>query len=118
MMRKISLILLLLSLTDMAYAKLPEVTVTIKDSLFHPSIVLVPANKKVKLVIINEDEDPEEFDSFALNREKVIFGNSKATVYIGPLEPGRYPFTGQYHPDTAQGIVLVLDPVKGESDAN
>lgn len=118
MMRKISLIVLLLSLANVAHAKLPEIIITIKDSLFHPSVVLVPADKKVKLVIINEDEDPEEFDSFALNREKVIFGNSKATVYIGPLEPGRYPFTGQYHPDTAQGEVLVLDSAKGESDAN
>ncbi len=118
MKRRVGLFLILVSLADIANAKLPEITITIKDSLFHPSVVLVPANKKVRLVIINEDEDPEEFDSFALNREKVIFGNSKASVYIGPLDPGRYPFTGQYHPDTAQGEVLVLDSKKGESDAN
>jgi hypothetical protein len=41
-----------------------------------------------------------------LNREKVIAGRSTATIYIGPLAPGRYPFVGEYNEKTAKGAVV------------
>jgi hypothetical protein len=41
-----------------------------------------------------------------LNREKVIAGKSKATIYIGPLAPGRYSFEGEFNPKTAQGVII------------
>ena len=112
----LSLCLLIISV-DVLAAR-PEVVVRIKDNLFHPANIYVPANKKIKLTIVNEDDEPEEFDSFALNREKVIFGQSKANIFIGPLSPGRYPFFGQYHPTTAQGEVIVLAPGEEAPDAN
>ena len=49
---------------------------------------------------------PEEFESFELNREKVIKGKRKAVIFIGPLRPGRYPYFGEFHPETAQGIII------------
>jgi len=84
----------------------PEFALTIRDHKFTPAEVRIPANTKVKLVVDNQDATPEEFDSHALNREKVIAGKSKATVFIGPLAPGRYSFMGEFHADTAQGIVV------------
>jgi hypothetical protein len=60
----------------------------------------------VKLVVDNQDATPEEFDSHALNREKVIAGKSKALIFIGPLAPGRYPFMGEFNAATAQGAVV------------
>jgi hypothetical protein len=42
-----------------------------------------------------------------MNREKVIPGNSKAVIFIGPLKEGRYPFFGEFFPKTAQGTVVV-----------
>jgi hypothetical protein len=42
-----------------------------------------------------------------LNREKVIAGKSTATIVIGPLKAGRYPFVGEYHEKTAQGVIVV-----------
>lgn len=88
------------------YAKTPVIKIRIKNHLFYPSEVLVPANKKVKLLIINEDETPEEFESYELNREKIITGKGKGVVFIGPLSPGRYPFFGEFYPRTAQGVVV------------
>jgi Cupredoxin-like domain len=38
--------------------------------------------------------------------EKVIAGKSKATVRVGPLQPGRYEFIGEFHADTAKGILI------------
>jgi len=84
----------------------PEFALTIRDHRFTPGEVRVPANVKVRLVIDNQDATPEEFDSHALNREKVIPGRSKASVFIGPLAPGRYPFMGEFNASTAQGAVV------------
>lgn len=86
---------------------LPEVVVEIKSHLFYPQEVTVPAGQKVKLTFINFDNTPEEIDSFSLNREKVIFANSRGTIFIGPLTPGEYPFFGEFHPNTAVGKVVV-----------
>ena len=66
----------------------------------------MPAHTKVKLLITNNDPTPEEFESYELNREKVIMGRRTAVVFIGPLAPGEYPFFGEFHPKTAQGKVI------------
>lgn len=78
----------------------------IKDHQFTPSEIKVPVGKKIKLVVINQDNTPEEFESYSLNREKVIAGNSKATIYIGPLTAGTYKFIGEFHEKTAQGVIV------------
>lgn len=83
-----------------------EFTLTIHDHRFQPAELIVPADKKIKLIIVNQDDTAEEFDSHALNREKVIPANSSTTLYIGPLKPGRYPFVGEFHNQTAQGTVV------------
>ncbi|MDX8400665.1 MAG: cupredoxin domain-containing protein, partial [Gallionellaceae bacterium] len=49
---------------------------TIKDHRFQPSELVIPADKKIKLLVENQDATPEEFDSYDLNREKIIAGNS------------------------------------------
>jgi hypothetical protein len=85
---------------------LTSIDVTIKDHRFSPSEIHVPVAKPSMLVIKNEDPTPEEFDSSALKVEKVIAGGRSATVRLRPLGPGRYPFMGEYHPDTAQGVVI------------
>ncbi|WP_442871911.1 cupredoxin domain-containing protein [Colwellia sp. 12G3] len=105
-------------------AQRQEFSVTLKDHLFYPAEISIPANKKVKLVIDNQDDSIEEFDSFSLNREKVLFPKQKSTIYIGPLSPGRYDFFGEYHPNSARGVIIVSGVelakpvVKGADNAN
>jgi len=89
------------------FAAVPVIEIEIRDHLFYPAEIVVPANTKVKLLITNQDSTPEEFESYELNREKVINGNSKTVIFIGPLAPGEYPFFGEFSPRTAQGMVLV-----------
>ena len=89
------------------FAAVPVVEIEIKDHLFFPSEIVIPADTKVKLLIRNLDPTPEEFESYELNREKVIGGNSKTVIFIGPLPPGEYPFFGEFYPKTAQGKVVV-----------
>ena len=83
-----------------------EIAITIKDHKFTPAEVRVPAGKKIKLIIENQDSTAEEFESHELNREKIIAPRSKASVYIGPLSPGSYPFFGEFNQATARGVVI------------
>ncbi len=80
---------------------------TIKNHRFEPAEFEIPADTKVKLVIKNEDPTPEEFDSSQLHREKVIPGGKEASVFVGPLKPGRYEFVGEYNQKTARGAITV-----------
>jgi plastocyanin len=90
-----------------AHAAEPEYALVIRDHKFEPAELRIPAATKVKLIIDNQDASAEEFESKELKREKVIPGKSKATVLIGPLKPGRYPFVGEFHEKTAKGVVIV-----------
>jgi hypothetical protein len=83
-----------------------RIDVTLKEHMFSPAEIHVPAGKPAILVVKNEDAGPEEFDSTALKVEKVIVGGTYATIRLRPLGPGRYPFMGEFHPDTAQGAVV------------
>lgn len=84
-----------------------EYTLTIKDHKFSPETIEVPAGIKVKLIVKNQDATPEEFESHKLHREKIIQGNSQAIIHIGPLKPGSYPFVGEFHEDSAKGVIVV-----------
>jgi len=90
-----------------AAADEPSFELVIKDHKFTPSEITIPANTKVKLVVRNDDATPEEFESKKLNREKVIAGKSQATINVGPLKPGEYPFVGEYNEKTAKGKIVV-----------
>ncbi len=83
-----------------------SVTVTIRDHRFEPAELRVPAGKRILLTVINADPLSEEFDSASMKVEKVIAGESQGVVHIGPLNPGRYDFVGEYHEDTAKGRVV------------
>jgi hypothetical protein len=88
------------------HAAVPEVELVIRDHLYFPSVLEVPAGVKVRVLIDNQDETPEEFESYELNREKVVPGKSKTVVFIGPLAPGEYPFFGEFYARTARGKVI------------
>jgi len=103
---KTTLLLLLLSPTIALAADL-AVNLSIKDHQFRPAAITIPSGKKIKLVVHNQDPTPEEFESYELNREKIIAGNASANIYVGPLEPGHYPFFGEFHEDTARGSIVV-----------
>ena len=96
-----------LAVDGAAIAADPTFEIAIRDHRFVPSEITIPAGQKVKLIVKNEDPTPEEFESKKLNREKVIPGRSQATIYIGPLKPGEYPFVGEFNEATATGKIVV-----------
>ncbi|MEO8667193.1 MAG: cupredoxin domain-containing protein [Bauldia sp.] len=80
--------------------------IALKDHRFDPQELQVPAGKRILLKVDNQDATPEEFESHELKVEKVIPGGSTGTVRFGPLDPGRYPFFGEFNESTAQGVVV------------
>ena len=91
---------------DCAHAQDKEIVIVIRNHRFEPAEVRVPANKRVTITVLNDDPTPEEFESHEMKVEKIIPGKSKATIRIGPLKPGRYPFFGEFNEATAQGVVI------------
>jgi hypothetical protein len=79
---------------------------TIKDHQFQPERLEVPAGVKFKLIVKNEDSTPEEFESFDLNREKIVPPGQEIPVFLGPLDPGEYKTFGDFHQDTARGVIV------------
>jgi hypothetical protein len=87
-------------------ARAQDLTVTIREHKFQPTELRVPAKKRFTVYVINDDPTPEEFESTSMKVEKIIAGKSKGVVRIGPLDPGRYEFFGDFNQATAQGIMI------------
>jgi plastocyanin len=83
-----------------------EATVRIRDHRFVPETVEVPAGRRVKLVVRNEDPTVEEFESHDLGREKLVTGGATVMIYVGPLQTGEYVFFGEYHQESAHGRIV------------
>jgi len=90
-----------------AWAEDYDAKLVIRDHKFEPVELTVPAGQKIKLLVDNQDATPEEFESNELNREKIVTGKGTITVFLGPLDAGRYPFFGDFHQETAQGVLIV-----------
>jgi hypothetical protein len=82
------------------------IEVALKDHRFQPAEIHVRTGQRAVLIVRNEDATADEFDSVALHVEKVIAPGTYARIWLHPLGPGRYPFMGEFHPDTAQGVVI------------
>ena len=91
-------------------APAPGLTLTLRDHRFTPSVVSVPAGQKIQVLVINQDAATEEFDSHDLKVEKLITPRARATFWIGPLRPGAFTFIGEFHPATAQGRIVAVEP--------
>lgn len=109
-------ILLLLGIIFMIYNKstkantsseIIEVVTVIKNHRFNPDIIHVPKGKKIRLVVHNQDNTVEEFESNDLHREKIIMPNDSINIILAPLAPGKYEFFGDFNQETAQGALIV-----------
>jgi hypothetical protein len=84
----------------------PEFMLVIENHRFTPAELEVPAGQKIRLVVDNRDPTPEEFESYSLNREKIVAGNARIVLFLGPLEPGRYEYFGDFNQATARGWLV------------
>jgi Cupredoxin-like domain len=95
-----------LSAIPVRAAEPANLQLVIRDHRFEPAELRVPANTPLVIEVRNEDDTAEEFESADLKVEKVIAGKRHGTVRLRALPPGRYPFIGEYHADTAKGVLV------------
>ena len=104
------IVLLMLNLMGFPLLGLAEEAVykiAIKDHKFLPEVLTIPDKMKVKILVENQDPTAEEFESYDLGREKVVSANGEIILFVGPLEAGVYKYFGDFHPQTAQGRIVV-----------
>lgn len=90
-----------------------EVEIRIRDNVFVPQSLTVPADRAIKLIVHNDDDTVEEFESYSLRREKIIPPHGAVTILLAPLKVGEYKFFGEFHEETANGM-LIVEQMKGE----
>lgn len=109
-MRTLPLLVILAALLASAGTRadddIVEQKLEIKNHVFVPQELTVPQGKKVRLTIVNEDATPAEFESFELHREKVVDAHGTITVFVGPLDPGTYPFFDDFHHYATTGSIV------------
>jgi hypothetical protein len=106
-MRLILLVAAVAMSAGAASAATPMATVALalKDHRFTPSVFAIPSGSRVQIVLTNQDQAYEEFDSFDLGVEESVRPGETVRFPIGPLQPGSYHFMGEDHPKTAQGVI-------------
>jgi hypothetical protein len=104
-MRRTLLTALLIAIAAPALGDQPSISIAIRDGGFAPAEIEVPIGTKIELSIRNEQQRAAEFESTALRREKVIPPGATGTVYVGPLQPGRYEFFDDFQPNNRGFLV-------------
>lgn len=80
--------------------------IAMKGHRFQPDELQAPAGKPIVIVVKNLDPVPAEFESNMLRMEKVVTAGGTITLRIRPLDPGRYRFFDDFHPET-EGYLVV-----------
>jgi len=107
-MHRIASVAALFALATAAPAPADDLSfaITLKNNQFVPSEVQIPAGVKVKLIVRNENPTTSEFESIEFHREKVVTPGQEITVFVGPLDPGKYEFYDDFHQQTRGHLVV------------
>ena len=77
-----------------------------EDQKFQPADLEIPADRRIQLIVENRSGIPAEFESFELNREKIVLPHAQVIIYLGPLDPGTYNYFNDFNRDT-KGTITV-----------
>jgi uncharacterized protein (DUF2141 family) len=83
-----------------------DIALVIEKNRFLPDVIKVKAGAPFVPVITNKDQGPEEFDMAQPRIEKVIPAGKTVRLKMPALKPGKYPFVGEYHSETAKATIV------------
>lgn len=92
---------------DNASPDQPAFELTLKNHVFIPEQLTIPADKSIKLTIKNTDPTPVEFESEDFQAEKVVPAGGEISLYVGPFKPGTYGFYDDFHEYDTKGSLIV-----------
>lgn len=87
-------------------ADLLEVKLDMRDGVFLPQNIVVPAGVRIKITLRNVGKTAAEFESIALRKEKVLAPGAQSFVVLAPLRPGAYPFFDDFHLNMPPGVIV------------
>ena len=105
----IVLSLTLLAAGGLAFAASADDTVVelrFENRKFTPQTITVPANQPFRIKVTNASKEAIEFESFKLNREKVVGPGETIVVFLPALSPGSYDFYDDFHQDVPEGVII------------
>lgn len=77
----------------------------IQDGRFEPATLVVKARKAFRLKVVNTGKQAVEFESFELDRERVVAPGQEIVVYLPALAPGSYGVFDDFHRDAGRGTI-------------
>jgi len=88
-----------------APAALPTWTITVRDGLFEPKRLEVPAGQRIKFILKNEGPGPLEFENADLHVEKILAAGAESFVVV-KLPPGEHMFVDEFNIATGELLVI------------
>ena len=73
---------------------------------FVPEKIEVPAGVPLTIHVMNASRERIEFESFKLNREKVVAPGASIVVEIPALRADSYDFYDDFHDDVPEGTII------------
>jgi hypothetical protein len=73
---------------------------------FSPNALIVPADKPLQITVLNLSRERIEFESFKLNREKVVEPGGSVILKLPALRAGSYDFFDDFHSDVPEGAII------------
>jgi plastocyanin len=81
-------------------------TLAVEEKGFAPAEIEAQSGTRIRLEVTNGTSAAIEFESFELNRERVIQPGQTAAVYLSGLSAGKYEFFDDFH-HSRRGVLTV-----------
>ncbi len=100
------IVLVMVMFSDGARADDAVIELRFENRRFTPQTITVPANQSLTIRITNASKEAIEFESFKLNREKVVGPGETVIVRLPALSPGSYDFYDDFNQDVPAGSII------------
>ncbi len=84
----------------------PTFSIEFHDGKVTPTQLEVPANRRFRIELHNTGITPAEFESTELRLEKVLAAQSTSVLVIRTLDPGKYTFFDDFHPNAPKAVLI------------
>jgi hypothetical protein len=89
-----------------AHARDAGIDLRFENHRFQPQTLDISSGRPLIINVSNASRETIEFESFKLNREKVVEPGETIKVHLPPLRPGRYDFYDDFHQDVPEGSIV------------
>lgn len=87
-------------------ASAPVVEIHFAKGHFEPATLTVRSGSAFIIKVVNLSNERIEFESFKLNREKVVEPGGTIQVKVPALRPGAYDFFDDFHDKVPEGSII------------